>query len=133
MGENQAAERAKKVCSSAKKLYATLAYIKKGPEICALLDEGISDQDLPFERKPNSQRKFSLYLRTGEPIKTLEAWEDKYLERFDRVQWWITAPIFKDKGHHDLDDKTILPFVPLDVSSEIPEKKQGGYSEVFPV
>lgn len=133
LDEKEAAERAKKVCSSARQLYATLAYIKKGPEICALLDEGISDEDLPFERKPNSQRKFALYRRTGEPIKTLEAWSDKYLEKFDRVQWWMTAPIFEDKVHHDLDDKTILPFVPLDADIETPEKKQGGYSEVFPV
>lgn len=133
LDEKEAVDRAQKVCSSARQLYATLAYIKKGPEICALLNEGISDKDLPFERKPNSQRKFALYRRTGEPIKTLEAWSDKYLEKFDRVQWWMTAPIFEDKGHHDLDDKTILPFVPLDANIETPEKKQGGYSEVFPV
>jgi hypothetical protein len=133
MAEEGAAELAKKVCTSARQLYATLAYIKKGPQICALLEEGISDEDLPFVRKPNSHRKFALYLRTGETIKTLEAWADKYLEKFDRVQWWMTAPIFEDKGYYDLDDKTILPFVPFDPGREIPEKKQGGYSEVFPV
>jgi hypothetical protein len=133
MVEEGATKLAMKVCTSARQLYATLAYIKKGPEICALLGEGICDKDLPFERRPNSQHKFALYRRTGEPIKTLESWSDRYLEKFDRVQWWMTAPIFEEKGHLDLDDKSILPFIPFNESIETPEKKQGGYSEVFPV
>jgi hypothetical protein len=131
--ESEAAEYAAKACGSAKQLYATLAYIKKGAEICSLLDEGISDKDLPLKRVPNSKSRFTLYRQTGEEIKALAAWKDKYLENFDRIQWWMISPVFKDQEHYNLDDKAILPFINFESTPDANGKTQGAYSEVYPV
>jgi hypothetical protein len=133
LDERQAAAYAAKACKCAKKLYAILAYIKKGAEICSLLDEGISDEDLPLKRVPNAKSRFALYRQTGERIHTLEAWKEKYLENFDRVQWWMTSPVFKEQEHYELDDKTILPFIHFESTPDANGKTQGAYSEVYPV
>ncbi|KAH9211752.1 kinase-like domain-containing protein [Leptodontidium sp. 2 PMI_412] len=132
--DKKATAYAEKACKSSRQLYATLAYIKKGADICALLDEGITDADLPFVRKPDAPRKFALHRNNGEPIKTLETWRDKYLENFDRFQWWMNAPIFRlNEDLYDLDVKTVLPFVPVELRGDELARKQGGYSEVYPV
>ncbi|TVY20106.1 Cyclin-dependent kinase 6 [Lachnellula arida] len=130
IGEDTALESAEKARECAKQLFATLAYIRKGADICPLLQEGITDQDLPLVRA--SDGSFSLQRRTGEPIKTFEEWNDEDLEQFDRVQYWMTAPVFQDKKHYNLDENAILPFMKFK-SSETQQAKQGGYSEVFPV
>jgi hypothetical protein len=58
-------------------------------------------------------------------------WRTEYWENFDRIQWWMTAPVFEYGGHYSLDEKTILPYVyPSD--EDIGEKR-GGYSKVYPV
>jgi hypothetical protein len=64
----EAEEYAEKACQDARCLYATLAYIKHGADICALLNEGINDDELPLFRKPND-RNASLYQRNGELVK----------------------------------------------------------------
>src|SRR5271156_6234093 len=46
---------AAKACAIAPKLFATLAYMKKGPEICAFLRDGVSDKDLPLRRMKNEK------------------------------------------------------------------------------
>jgi hypothetical protein len=130
--EKEAEEYAKKACLYARCLYATLAYIKHGADICALLNEGITDDDLPLVRKPND-RNASLYLRGGNIVKATKSWKPKHRENFDRVQWWMNAPVFKYGDHKSLDEKTVLPFIPLDANDASLEKKQGGYSEVYPV
>jgi hypothetical protein len=132
ISEKEAADYAKKACQDARCLYATLAYIKRGAEICALLNEGITDNDLPLVRRPND-RNAPLYLRGGNYVKAMEFWKPKYRENFDRVQWWMTSPVFKYGEHHFLDEKSVLPFVPLNSKDESLSKKQGGYSEVYPV
>jgi hypothetical protein len=130
---SDAVQKAQIACQSAKQLYATLAYMKKGPELCPLLEEGLCDKDLPLLRKPNARSQFALERRSGIPIKALEYWSDKHLEKFDRVQWWMTAPVFREREHYELEDKAILPFIPFNSHVETQEAKQGGYSEVYPV
>ncbi|KAG4422124.1 hypothetical protein IFR04_004751 [Cadophora malorum] len=134
INEHDAAAYAKLACESARQLYATLAYIKKGADICSLLKEGITDNDLPFVRKPNARSKFALYRKDGQPIKASEAWKEKYLEKFDRSQWWMIAPVFHfAEDLYELDDNMFLPFVPFDTTKDELAHKQGGYSEVYPV
>ena len=134
LNEDEILERAQKVCQYATKLFAALVYVKKGPSICSLLDEGITDDDLPLVRKKNDGGLFKLLRQSGVPIQTFEEWDSDEREEFDRVQRWMTAPIFKPLGHYELDDKTILPFVPLEGMEDIEKKsKQGGYGEVYPV
>lgn len=124
---------AKNACARAQKLYATLAYIKKGGDICQLLAEGVTDDDLPFVRKHDERSRFSLYRKNGSPIKTLETWKDKYLENFDRIQWWMNAAVFQSGEYHELGENVVLPFVHFDADDETTTAKRGGYSEVYPV
>lgn len=130
----EAAYCAKTVCRCAPRLYATLAYTKKGSEIKGLLAEGVTDEDLPFVRKANGKTKYALTRKNGETIKTLETWKDKHLLKFDQHQWWVSAPVFRPNEElYELDDKTVLPFVTFEPPEGIETKKQGGYSEVYPV
>lgn len=132
--EAEATEYAREVCRNAKRLYATLAYTKKGADIKGLLKEGVTDDDLPFVRKPNGKTKFALSRKNGGAIKTLDSWTPKHLRKFDQHQWWMSAPVFKlSEELYELDDKTILPFVSFKPPEGVESKKQGGYSEVYPV
>jgi hypothetical protein len=136
--EEAAHEHALNACKYAKQLYAVLAYVKKGPDIFSLLREGVTDEALPLTRGEDDQGRFALFRKTDEPkptlmpIPTFERWNEKEREKFDRVQWWMTAPVFEEKAHYDLDEKTILPFVAFNHSGEM-KPMQGGYSEVYPV
>jgi hypothetical protein len=131
--EADAKRYAEQACQNSRQLYATLAYVKKGADICQLLDEGVTDEDLPLVRISNEKSKFALYRKNGEPIRTMQEWKGKYLENFDRVQWWMTAPVFKFGKRHKFDVNTILPFIPFPMNNETKEKKQGAYSKVYPV
>lgn len=133
IGEDEALRYANAVCGSARKLYAVLAYIRRGADIRVLLDEHVTDDVLPLRRKADDQGLFALQQRDGRPIETLESWSEKEREKFDRVQWWMTSPFFEDKKHYELDDKTILPFIRFKAGSDIQRPIQGGYSEVYPV
>ena len=132
--EDRLSEHAHKVCQHAPKLFAALAYVKKGPSICSLLDEGITDDDLPLVRKKNDGGAFTLLRQSGIAIQSFEEWGPEDRENFDRVQRWMTAPIFKPLQHYELDGKTILPFVSFEGMEDTEKKsKQGGYGEVYPV
>jgi hypothetical protein len=63
----------------------------------------------------------------------MTTWKPKYRENFDRVQWWMISPVFEEGEHYYLDEKAVLPFVPLDANEESLGTQQGGYSEVYPV
>jgi hypothetical protein len=134
IGTKEALKLAEKTCRCAKQLFAILACINKGPEICSLLAEGISDTDLPFRRTDNNREPFELQRKGGESIETLKSdkWTEDDLEQFGSKQFWMTAPIFEDKRHYELHDNTILPFLHFE-PSKIPMSIQGGYSEVYPV
>lgn len=124
---------AEKACLVARKLFAILAYMKKGLEICSLLNDGVSDYDLPLTRKCDDKGEFTLERDSGEPIETFKKWSKSNIEKFDRIQWWMIAPVFEVKEHYELDDSIILPFTPFKTNAEIEWKKEGGYSEVYAV
>jgi hypothetical protein len=132
----KAREYAEKTEEIAKKLFAILAYQRKGSAICSLLDDGISDQDLPFQAK-NVDDKLSLWRRDPqERIQTFERWANDKVEDFDRTQWWMMAPVFDKDSQECLEllDQTILPLIPIEAHEKsdegIPQLKIGGYSEV---
>jgi hypothetical protein len=121
---------AREACLIAPKVFAILACLKKGHEISLLLRDGISDKDLPLRRR-KVKDGYSLQRRPGEVIKTFESWSKRDIEEFDRIQWWMISPVFEDKGHYELENGTILPFIPFETNSETADKKEGGYSEVY--
>lgn len=128
--EAVANDRANVVFERAKNLFGILAYMKKGGEVWALIEEGISDADLPFERCQGEADPFSLRRKSGE--KVLQQWERKERETFSREQWCMLAPVFEDKKHHVLHKNTVLPFITIDSGrGEQGSLSGGGYSEVF--
>ncbi|KAF2135487.1 uncharacterized protein K452DRAFT_313947 [Aplosporella prunicola CBS 121167] len=121
------------VYGNAKNLFSILAYMKKGSEIRDFMDEGISDEDLPFERlRTGGKDMFSMRRKEGRKIETLERWNPKDREELSRVQWYMLSPVFHSRQHYKLHDNVVRPFVALN-----PEEREqhhptgGGYSNVF--
>lgn len=132
---SEAREQAKAVCNRARNLFALLAYLRKGDEICAFLDEDISDEDLPFERSKREDRKcdFSLDRKDGSKINALDHWKPSELESLGRKQWYMIAPVFKERmDHYVLHKNTVLPFITKEEEGgEQINQTGGGYSDVF--
>ena len=145
------------ICTKATRIFAILLAssmdIQEG--ICDLLDEGITDVNLPFVRVPlygverggrSSSSSFTLakYEHTncqreghaGCGIRALSNWGRFQIETLSRDQWLALAPVFRraSKGipHYHFEDNTVFPFTEDDENNN--EKlKSGGYSEVWPV
>ncbi|TGO52664.1 hypothetical protein BCON_0137g00270 [Botryotinia convoluta] len=124
-----------------RKLYATLAYMERGADVRHLPRQEISDKDLPLKYirgalspETETREKGGLLLKTGVRVKDIDHWKDKELEEFFNTQWWMIAPVFKDKAELELTAREVLPFLPFDGDDKDEMKtKQGAYSEVFPV
>jgi len=124
---------AEKISRIALKLFATLIFMKKGAEICALLRDGVSDDDLPFRRDKDGEGNSVLQRCSGGSIEAFDSWSEEDIEAFDRMQWWVIAPVFKINEHHDLVNNTVLPFIPFETNGDAGQKREGGYSEVYAV
>ncbi len=127
----RASEYAELILQHAKRLFAALVMIRKGAEICSLLDEKVHDKDLPF-KSDSDGGQFQLQTRAGHTIKGLGEWSKNELEKLLKYQWRMTAPVFKEYGEYVFDKHTILPFLSTtdaDTDKSIyPEPS--GYSDV---
>lgn len=103
-------------------LFAILGYIGKAPEICAFIDEGLTDADLPFVYQSATG---ILTRQNGTEIRSSRDWQSATRFAFVRDQWHILTPIFSDKKHYQFHDNAILPFTHEELLSK------GAYSEVF--
>ncbi|KAM0310168.1 hypothetical protein ACHAO8_008336 [Botrytis cinerea] len=111
------------------KLYATLAMVRQGVDVCHLEQQEISDKSLPL-----NYNRGALSLETGVPITGIDHWGDEKMENFFNTQWLMGAPVFEDKTHLELTDMEVLPFIKFDgQNTDAMKAKQGAYSEVFPV
>ncbi len=124
---------AQTTCSKAKSLFAILVDLKRGAKICSFLDEGISDEDLPFRKLPHDN--IHLGTSSGRCIKALEGWSGSELEEFVDEQWRVMAPTFEEPEHYELGDDTLLPFMKFEQSTEteITSSNSAGYSDVYKV
>ena len=121
-----------------------------GKIIKKLIDENISDTDLPFSRihahstntgSSNSQIVASSAYTLGRSscpcdrhkecgIKAFSKWKRIDIQDLDRDQWITLAPVFENLAHYNFGDNVILPFT--DDRQRFPEEiKMGGYSEVW--
>jgi hypothetical protein len=140
-----------------KKLFAILIYgwgEMSGycKTILDLVDDGITDSQLPFERihltgkesgSWHSQNSYKLCIKGhakcktsdhGCVVKALQNWSQKDIDDFFRIQWMVLAPVFRVSGdditHFDLDHRMLLPFTEdKEGDGPIP----GGYSEVWQI
>jgi hypothetical protein len=121
-----------------------------GKVIVKLIDEGISDTDLPFSRvqahststgSSNSQGMASSAYTLGRSscpcdhhkkcgIKAFSRWKKMEMDCLCRDQWITLAPVFENLAHYNFEDNVILPFI--NDREKFPEEiKRGGYSEVW--
>ena len=134
-------ENAIRIVQKATQLFTILIYVEKPQEILALLDEGITDKDLPFRRKihdnmtgeQDSEWMLEIFSETHSthPIKTLDAWSKSDREKFSKAQKLIAAPFFELGSHQSLDDNVTLPFLRPRFNEKASERRGGGYSEIL--
>ena len=140
------------ICSSAKRLFTILICDTMGERhalalLFALLNEGISDSDLPFAQVPlklpfDCQDPYKLGRRqhfqcpssdhTECSIASLANLPLGFVKRIHSGQWYATVPVFERKSgeipHYIFEFGTMLPYV----EDPIPAFKiaPGGYGEV---
>jgi hypothetical protein len=148
------------ICDGSTKIFAILLYSSSGKHrqaIRSFIEEGISDEDLPFSRVPivdanggssHSQTltnpRYTLgrsthdacYLRhhNGCGIKAFSKWKRMEIQTLCRDQWTTMSPVFERPptaiSHYELVDTIVLPFI--DDQEMVPGGiKEGGYSEVW--
>ena len=144
----------KLICASSRKLFAIL--ICGSPQdydtIRPILDENITDADLPFERiatketdHPNSyNHSYTLGIHRyckrdnheGCTIRALSSWQPLDIAELGGRQYSFLAPVFNSGPGEiallDLNTGSIMPFTE-DLETDTRYHKTGGYSEVWPV
>lgn len=116
---------AEKASIHAPKLFAILTWLKRGLDIFELLREGVIDMDLPLQ----IQKDNKVFIVKGGTTETFNNWPEEAVEEFDRIQWWMTAPIFEKLKDHVVCGRTILPFLEVP-AGERNHGGRGGFSDV---
>ncbi|TVY19984.1 Cyclin-dependent kinase 2 [Lachnellula arida] len=111
------------------------------------VDEGITDDDLPFYRAYNEdessfvlcKEKHKLCKKENHQlcgIQVMSKWSQRSRMEFDRVQWFFQAPEFrKSPGeipYFEFHDNVVMPFL-KDYEHDSEFFRAGGYSQVWPV
>ncbi|KAK9424981.1 putative Protein kinase domain-containing protein [Seiridium unicorne] len=123
------------VDSSGRQLYAILAMIEKQGTITDLMNQGIKDEHLPFQRPDKHAASFELVPKDHKgSFSYFQNWTTSDIDKFGTYQWYMISPKFK-KGalnmpmYHDLQDGIILPWL----SRELVERYPGGNSDVWKI
>jgi hypothetical protein len=107
--DDEAQAYAGRILQAAQKTFAILVCTKMAGEIRGLLDDGMTDADLPLtvddtESSTVLISKHRLWLSTSR-------WTAPGRVAFLRKQWLMMSPVFAQIGEHfDLDDDCALPF-----------------------
>lgn len=129
------------------KVLAILIIIEKTKSIIKLLEEDVSDSDLPLIKvsRPNDKKLFDLRV-SRQPYKVLRSfqkrWNQLNIRNFDEWQW-TTLPVefvpteHGEVHHYQLEEQRILPFI-KDSREQKPHFSQrteleGGFASVFQV
>lgn len=138
------------ICRGATRIFAVILSGPQGIQetIFRFIDEGITDEDLPFVRvfkKPGSPHytlagtEHEKCLKEEHPdcgIKAVQSWGRMEVQNLCRDQWLVQAPVFQKVGreipHYVFNDAVVLPF-PEDEENVEGAIKIGGYSEVWAV
>ncbi|KAF5568281.1 serine threonine kinase [Fusarium napiforme] len=112
-------------CPTRKKIFAILALMGKVPAIADVCDEGLSDEDLPFELDPDGLRLVRRNGISSEPIQAFINWRENESDMFDSYQWYMLAPYFVLPGD---DDPRVMHYtmnymipLPFSVAETIPD------------
>lgn len=130
------------------KILAILIIIQKTNSIVKLLEEDVSDSDLPLIKvpRPNDVKLFDLRVRRR-PNMVLKCFQKKWnqlnIRNFEEWQWTTIPLVFsqsiehREVEHHLLEDRRILPFI-KDGRKHKPHfsdrtELEGGFASVFKV
>ncbi|KAF5592110.1 ankyrin repeat [Fusarium pseudocircinatum] len=81
-------------CPTRKKTFAIFALMGKVPAIADVCDEGLSDDDLPFDLDPNGLRLVRRNGTSSQPVQAFINWKEHESDMFDSYQWYMLAPYF---------------------------------------
>ncbi|KAH6715694.1 hypothetical protein BKA61DRAFT_671985 [Leptodontidium sp. MPI-SDFR-AT-0119] len=127
-----------RIHESAPKLFAILVSEKLERHIFNFLDEGISDDDLPFVRLSlthgggeHSQYQLCSRRHPETVIKCTLDWNQIDIRRICQTQWSFLAPVFDFTSNaecYDFDDNCVLPFIEDSESSNpsTAKRSEGG-------
>lgn len=115
------------IVTTARKLFSTLVCQTSAEHIFNFLKEGLCDKDMPFVKVALQQQdpragSFRLESRRhkGKVLQCMAQLTRSELDGFNRDQWWVLAPVFKQSKkerkmrkvrHWELEDNRVLPFI----------------------
>jgi hypothetical protein len=141
--ESKTFRRGKPKIKSFRKIFALLVLIESTESILKLLEEDVSDLDLPLTLVKHQQidgfcRREVKKQDHGAPLQCLRRpqWSLLKLRNFAEYQWKLLAPFFSmdidnDVKHYKLDDHHVLPFVALDDMADKDTERLGGFGKVI--
>jgi hypothetical protein len=115
--------RGKPKLKSFRKMFALLVLVEATSTISQLLEENVSDMDLPLSLQRSGatfelRRRDSSSQPSEEPLKCFShhTWSPTKIKNFEAYQWCMLAPFFSqdeisDVKHYSLDARHILPYV----------------------
>ncbi|KAI8941652.1 hypothetical protein NX059_002865 [Plenodomus lindquistii] len=127
---------------SYRKVFAILVLVEAASSIVSLLEEDISDQDLPLTLIERDGKSILCRRSDQEQVAlrcfTTDAWSLAKLEKFEEYQWLLLAPFFSpdENGnvkHYILQDQHTLPFVAPVTAQGNEADRVGGYGKVLMV
>jgi hypothetical protein len=135
LSDDKVHDYAKIVVDKAKSLYASLVLSNRNASVQGLLDEEISDADLPLmycrpEKKQPGTAQTSFSTSSGRPVKSFENWSEDYKLKFAERQWSTLVKVFGLGEHYELNKNDLLPFMPLEECEDV--HKHGAYGKVYP-
>ncbi|KAK4164676.1 kinase-like domain-containing protein [Cladorrhinum sp. PSN259] len=120
----------KQIHQEAKNIFTILVLIGHISEIEGLLNDGLTDKDLPLSRKDNNT-DILISKATGREFASFNKWNPPRVKQFLRDQWVVQAPVFEQAGETvHLEQDCPLPFISLSEDGTI-EKLNGGASDVW--
>ncbi|KAF5599301.1 meiosis-specific serine threonine kinase mek1 [Fusarium pseudoanthophilum] len=104
-------------CPTRKKIFACLVLLGKVATITQVLDEGLSDADLPFNLDPDRVKLVKRDKTFAEPIAAFHNWMEHEAYMFYTYQWYMLSPYFILAGndvsrvtHYTMSYMIPLPF-----------------------
>ncbi|KAK7189535.1 hypothetical protein DPSP01_001529 [Paraphaeosphaeria sporulosa] len=107
----------RRVVEKAKKVFAILVYIGEPDAIKSLLDDGLTDDQLPLHLDDEGN---TLVSQSGRVFKSSATVDEQRVAAFVEKQWLVLAPLLDDQGlHNELDRRCPLPFERADQTGHI--------------
>ena len=128
-----------------RKIFAILGLMDKVKDIIDFIQDGLHDNDLPFELLDGPRPLLRLYGKgkdgNTDRIPLFDKWRAHELESFNNYQWELIAPYFqlitetnRKVLHYNLQNRVILPFIEdVEGAGRAGGRAEGGFGDVWRV